>query len=74
MELRLIDDGNISASLNTTKSTACGCKPGCFAISYQMKTTTSKLSSKYDIQKEFLGTKDAIYFRYYLFNICLVGL
>lgn len=74
MELLLIDDGNISASLNTTKSKPCGCKPGCFAISYQMKTTTSKLSSKYDIQKEFLGKKDASYFRYKPFNIWLTDL
>ncbi|KAG8258305.1 hypothetical protein J6590_032233 [Homalodisca vitripennis] len=62
MELRLIDDGNISASLNTSRTKACGCKPGCFAVAYKIKQSTSKLTSKNDIDKELLGEKDTTYF------------
>ncbi|XP_054274391.1 pickpocket protein 28-like isoform X2 [Macrosteles quadrilineatus] len=62
MELRLVDDGNVSSSLNTTKTKSCGCKPGCNALSYKMQQTSSVLSARADIPQNYLGKKNTSYF------------
>ncbi|KAG8258302.1 hypothetical protein J6590_032230 [Homalodisca vitripennis] len=68
MEQRLIDDrANISASLlamvNVTNRSACGCLPGCFALSYQKSQSSTVLAEKLDIRDDYLAGRDSKYFQ-----------
>ncbi|XP_054276689.1 pickpocket protein 28-like [Macrosteles quadrilineatus] len=68
MEQRLIDDrANISSFLlnmaNVTNREACGCLPGCYALSFEKTQSNSQLAEKLDIRHDYLAGHDSKYFQ-----------
>jgi hypothetical protein len=75
MEQRLIDDrANISSFLlnmaNVTNREACGCLPGCYALSYTKTQSNSQLAEKLDIRNDYLAGHDSKYFQSVIFILC----
>lgn len=64
MELRLIDNSvNITTPLNISNRPGCGCLPGCFALGYSRAQSSTILSDKINLKFEYMGGKDASYFK-----------